>query len=460
MGKKYFTFVICLVFLATVSLYAAESAYKFCREGDKIWRAMMSGIKSPKTLVGKKLIPWVFNQGYKAEGFYRDALERDPNYAYASLGSAMVNLLMAQASTGDHKSEYLSKSESFAHEALRKRKNYAPAYVVLGESYALQEKWSEAETVFTRLKKGGWENSIVLGWLGYIYGKMGSKDEAVGYLDKAASHYDPVDIADWSKRQTHSKKGKRLKKIRFKRMKPPPLYVLRPPRQALQHVSSYKFRLAVFNLIDQTGNAGDLVKTIPDILTTSLFKTARFDMYDRGQLRAKSQAEVEKLMFDLKHKAKADGILQGSITRFSPESKTMTLDVRVNNVASDAVMFAKSMNVGYSGIMDVEVNRVHLDVLAQELASAFPDLDEGRIISVGESALTINLGERDGVVKGMTAFVETGGDIIKDPETGEVLSSDVYVAEVYVVGVEKKTSKAIVSRKSADPRVGDIIKFK
>ena len=395
-----------------------------------------------------------------AEKVYRAALDKDPNYAYASLGSAMVNLLTAQVSFGDRRLEYLRLVESFAQEALRKRKNYAPAYMLLGESYALQEKWPESETVFLKLIQGDWKNSSVYGWLGYAYGKMSRQKDAVGFLEKAAEHYDPVDVADWAKQQIQDKKGRRLKKFNFKVMKAPPLYHLHPPRQALEGVSSYKFRLAVFNFIDQTANAGELVKTIPDILTTSLFKTGRFDIYDRGQLRGKTQNEVEELQRSLKQYYQADGILQGSITRFSPESKTMTLDIRVNNVLSDAVMFAKSMNVGYSGIMDVEVNRDHLDVLAQQVSSAFPNLSEGKVTSIGESAVTINMGEREGVVRGMTGFVVTAGDIMKDPDTGETLSSEVYVAEVYVAGVEPKTCKAIVSRKSADVRVGDIVKFK
>ena len=75
----------------------------------------------------------------------------------------------------------------------------------------------------------------------------------------------------------------------------PVLVAPESPRLSI-NPKSYKFRIAVLDFIDQTNSAGDLVRTIPDILTTSMFDTQRYDIYDRGQLRDKSVSEVERLV--------------------------------------------------------------------------------------------------------------------------------------------------------------------
>ena len=101
-------------------------------------------------------------------------------------------------------------------------------------------------------------------------------------------------------------------------------------RKALKPApKSYRFRVAVQDFIDQTNSAGDLVRTIPDILTTNLFDTRRYDIYDRGQLRDKSSGQAEKLIKQLTDEYEIDGVIVGSITRFSPQSRELTVDVRV-----------------------------------------------------------------------------------------------------------------------------------
>ncbi|HEX9577375.1 MAG TPA: hypothetical protein VF993_06460 [Myxococcales bacterium] len=237
---------------------------------------------------------------------------------------------------------------------------------------------------------------------------------------------------------------------------------LRPPP------TSYKFRVAVLDFTDQTNSAGDLVRTMPDILTTSLFDTRRYDIYDRGQLRNKSPQEVEKEVHDLAVNGIIDGEILGSITRFSPADRTMIIDVRLINGRSSAVMFAREQPIHYKGVLDVQVERKDLQELAKLIKDAVPeDVPEARIAAKNGDELVISAGSNLGIIKGMTAFVVASGDTIEHPESGETLSSRSLIAEVYVTAVEKQICRAQIARPRPDEerkgfyiQVNDLVRFK
>src|SRR5262249_32094942 len=242
---------------------------------------------------------------------------------------------------------------------------------------------------------------------------------------------------------------------------------LRPPPQ------SFKFRVAVLDFIDQTNAAGELVRTIPDIITTSLLDTARFDIYDRGQLRDKSSREAERLVKELTQKIdpetkaeiapKIDGVIQGSITRFSPQSKEMTIDIRLINAQSSAVMFADQQTLRYTGVLDVKVERVDIQTLSVKIANAVPVLRDARVVARNGDEVVVNVGEESNVKKGMAALVIATGNSLIDPASGDALTSRYIVAEVYITAVEPKISRAQVVRDTKEPgaiRPGDLMRFK
>jgi hypothetical protein len=247
---------------------------------------------------------------------------------------------------------------------------------------------------------------------------------------------------------------------------------LRPPPQ------SFKFRVAVLDFIDQTNAAGDLVRTIPDIITTSLFETppqpappvepgsaapGRFDIYDRGQLRDKSSREAEALVKDLRERFVIDGVIQGSITRFSPQSREMTIDIRLINAQSSAVMFAAQQTLHYTGVLDVKVERADIESLSRTITAAVPVLKDARVAARNGDEVVVNVGEKSGVKKGMAALVIATGNSLIDPASGDALTSRYIVAEVYVTAVEPDISRAQVVRDTKEPgaiKPGDLMRFK
>lgn len=227
--------------------------------------------------------------------------------------------------------------------------------------------------------------------------------------------------------------------------------------------ASYRFRVAVLDFIDQTNSAGDLVRTIPDILTTSLFDTQRYDIYDRGQLRDKSSNQAEKEIKELKEKFQIDGIIVGSITRFSPQAKELTVDIRVINAQSTAVMSAVQQTVHYTGVLDVKVEREDVRGLSTKIAEAIPRVPDARIAATNGKELVINVGEEQHVKKGMAIFVVAAGDTLEDPATGDALSSRYIIAEAYVTAVEPRITHAQIyhmNEGSSWVRPGDLVHFK
>lgn len=237
---------------------------------------------------------------------------------------------------------------------------------------------------------------------------------------------------------------------------------------------SYKFRVAVLDFIDQTNAAGDLVRTIPDILTTTLFGVGRYEIYDRGQLRDKSPKEVEKIIENkLRGECQTvgnqifclppiiDGEIIGSITRFSPNDKQMTIDLRLISSQSGAVMFATQHTLRYTGILDVKVERDDITALCDQIKNAIPVLPDARIASKNGDEIVINAGDLTGVKKGMALLVYATGDTLRDPGTGDDLTSRIIVGEAHVTAVEERISRAtLLRRRQQNVRQGDLVHFK
>ena len=234
-------------------------------------------------------------------------------------------------------------------------------------------------------------------------------------------------------------------------------------RKALQpSPSSYRFRVAVLDFIDQTNSAGDLVRTIPDILTTNLFETQRYDIFDRGQLRDKGSKQAEEEIRKLKDSFLIDGVIVGSITRFSPQTKELTVDIRVINAQSTQVMFAVQHTVHYTGVLDVKVDRDDITTLSTKVAQSIPKVTDARIAATNGSEIVISVGEEQNVKKGMAIFVVAAGDTLEDPTTGDALSSRYIIAEAYVTAVEPRITHAQVFHINAGSwvRPGDLVHFK
>jgi hypothetical protein len=220
---------------------------------------------------------------------------------------------------------------------------------------------------------------------------------------------------------------------------------------------SYKMKLAVFNLQDPTGSGGRLTEGVAESLHVALFETGRFELMQRAELRGIDPGDTRRIQRD--YRARLDGLVVGSITHFNTAQKTMTLNINVMNPLG-TTMAAKSFdNIRYTGTINVNASREDIERIAEWIDRKFPKLQSGRILSrSSQRRVTLNLGAEDGVQVGMGVLLAAQGDDLKDPETGELLGSDIYVGEAYVVAISPTTCEAALEniyerKKSPDGRL-------
>lgn len=135
---------------------------------------------------------------------------------------------------------------------------------------------------------------------------------------------------------------------------PPPTAPFRPREDV--SIENYKFRVAVMDFTDQTGQAGDLIKTIPDILTTVLFKSGRLDLYEREPLRGLPARDAGEAIQGLIERRMIDGVISGTVTRFSRTEKTIVMELRLLS-RNKAVMYADQHTLSFKGRREMEITR-------------------------------------------------------------------------------------------------------
>jgi curli biogenesis system outer membrane secretion channel CsgG len=281
---------------------------------------------------------------------------------------------------------------------------------------------------------------------------------------------------------------------------PTPLVPVEPARATIVPISQ-KFSMAVFNFIDQTGKAGPVTEGLPDALSTALFQSNRFALYDRGQLRhddfgqllaswQKYQKHMGKDIIGEKSAEKGkeplssvpfhigalerefnqilasvDTVFIGALTEI--QGSVITLDYRVINSWSNVVLYAGQHRIGYgmSG-REVDFNREDLRRLVKLVVNAFPDpvaLRTGQVLVQDGRTLTVDLGKKDKILVGMNALILAPGEQILKTPGGEKVRDVMYLAEAYVAAVYGNSCKMRVFRaddKHPDYRVGDFVKFK
>lgn len=232
--------------------------------------------------------------------------------------------------------------------------------------------------------------------------------------------------------------------------------------------SSKLFRIAVVDFVDQTNNtAGKVEDMFADVMTTALYRTSRFTLYDRSQLKRKNKndrtetvslqqgvvqslgnaqspstsqlpasAKVveEKGRLDDSAQAMAqmetlskevDGVFVAFITNAEmPEGTgkgTYTVDYRIvkriGAGQTTLVIFADSATVHFSGnpmqkdSKPVTLLRTDLEAIAAKVAEFFPKLNApdyaaAKVTDVNGRMVTISLGSKQ-VKPGYSFFVTT-----------------------------------------------------
>lgn len=221
---------------------------------------------------------------------------------------------------------------------------------------------------------------------------------------------------------------------------PPPSIEPKMPRRGITP-RSYRLKLAVFNLLDQTGSGGRLSESVSEMLHVALFQTNRFELMQRAEVRGSDPNNIDAIR--KRYQNTLDALVVGSITHFKPTQHVMTLNISVMNPYG-TTMAADSFEVRYTGTINVDADRRDIDKIADWIEREFPKLASGMVLSRSGNRITINLGGDSGVQVGMWVLIASRGDIIKDPDTGEFLGSDIYVGEAYVIGVNPGTCEAVV----------------
>ncbi|MBI3609991.1 MAG: hypothetical protein HY204_04705 [Nitrospirae bacterium] len=210
---------------------------------------------------------------------------------------------------------------------------------------------------------------------------------------------------------------------------------------------------------DQTGQAGDLVKTIPDILTTVLFKSGRLDLYERDPLRGVSARDAAELVQGLMEKRMIDGVISGTVTRFSRSDKTITIELRLLS-RNKAVMYADQHTLSFQGRRDMEITREDVISLGQAISKAVPRVPDMKIISKNAGLITLSAGSNKGLVGGMSGYVQAFLEKVNDPETGEIPKpTPVIVGEVVIdqVSEDSAIGRILIGD---DVLVNDVVRFK
>ncbi len=238
---------------------------------------------------------------------------------------------------------------------------------------------------------------------------------------------------------------------------PPPTSPFPPRGEVL--IESYKFRVAIVDFTDQTGLAGELIKTIPDILTTTIFKDGRIDLYERNALRGVSSQDSTALVQDLMEKRIIDGVISGAVTRISGSEKEVVVELRLNS-RNKAVMYADSHVLTFRGRRSMEIIREDVAELAKAISNAVPSAREVKVLSKSGTRITLSGGSDNGLIVGMMGYVQSPIDKVTDPVTGDIpRPTYVIVGEVVVDQVTPGSSTGRVLA-GDDIRARDVVKFK
>ncbi|MGH7452335.1 MAG: CsgG/HfaB family protein, partial [bacterium] len=145
-----------------------------------------------------------------------------------------------------------------------------------------------------------------------------------------------------------------------------------------------------------------------------------------------------------------DGVVFGSITQ---GGNAVTIDARLIDTETAAIITAKD---AYSNGLSLQ----NLSQMISDLAARFKadlPLVNGYVIGVQGEKVTVDLGHKNGIKKGMKCHVYREGEPIVHPVTGEVLGKNIEeLCEVQITDVFDAYALATITKpKSGTPAIRD-----
>lgn len=222
-----------------------------------------------------------------------------------------------------------------------------------------------------------------------------------------------------------------------------------------------KTKIAVldFQLQGKGYDTADMGKIVAEWLITALVKEGRFDVIER-RLLEKILSEQKLVMTGLVDEESATKlgkllgvkiIISGSVMKFQG---FMEVNARIIDVESASIITAESVKSSTAVRLEALVVQ-----MAEKIIHDFPL--EGYVVNKKENSVTIDLGKRSGVKRGMRFIVFKEGNVIKHPKTGEVLDVEnikTGILEIDVIRDNIATAKIIQEEPPGAIAYGQMVK--
>jgi TolB-like protein len=196
----------------------------------------------------------------------------------------------------------------------------------------------------------------------------------------------------------------------------------------------------------------DMGTIVAEWFITAMVREGRFDVVERrmlekvlgeqqlamtGVVDASSATQIGKLLG-------VKVIITGSVMKLRDITE---INARIIDVESASIIAAESIkSAATSGLQEMVVE------MSQKIMKNFPL--EGYVVNRGGDSVTLDLGFRTGVKKGMRFIVFKEGQVIKHPKTGEVL--DVERIQTGTVTIDNVMQKISTARIDEEDSAGSI----
>lgn len=220
------------------------------------------------------------------------------------------------------------------------------------------------------------------------------------------------------------------------------------PGLAGAEFSKTKIAVLDFQLQGEEFDNKDMGTIVAEWFTTAMVREGRFDVVERrllekilgeqklalsGVVDAESATQIGKLLG-------VKVIISGSVMKLKEVTE---INARIIDVESASIIAAENVKSTATGrLQDLVVE------MSEKIIKNFPL--EGYVVNRSGDSVTIDLGLRTGVKKGMRFIVYKEGQIIKHPKTGEVLDVErIETGKITIDSVSQKICTANVDEEES-----------